>query len=372
LSASSARAANARTLARGPRGGTVDTADLKSASGKPECRFESGRGHHPPLLFNRQAAIGRRTLDATATASAYGNVALRCPLGDQRLTLAATQSGGRRHMLDMRRHHFITLIGAAASRPLSARVLHRHGVSAHRAQIMPQAGLVAVGFLILSCTVAGAEVGTVASDDKFVDELVADLGFQPRDLIERVRYLANVPSEAPIQRRLSHCVQTYADRIATDVKLREKVASEVEQRACARFQLCPREGQQRVDQSLVYAELLRIVAGEMRGEERADLSQVFREHESFVEFGRHLARTKGLEGAFRQASIVMGEVSGPYIRRSCPYSLESWPILLSGLIGICMLAAVVASIYRRRSSVRHTTPDLGCVQNGGRMVDILV
>src|ERR1700745_4313248 len=31
---------------RGPRGGTVDTADLKSASGKPRCRFESGRGHH--------------------------------------------------------------------------------------------------------------------------------------------------------------------------------------------------------------------------------------------------------------------------------------------------------------------------------------
>src|SRR5262249_5799743 len=29
-----------------PGGGTVDTADLKSASGKPECRFESGRGHH--------------------------------------------------------------------------------------------------------------------------------------------------------------------------------------------------------------------------------------------------------------------------------------------------------------------------------------
>jgi hypothetical protein len=22
--------------------------DLKSASGKPECRFESGRGHHEP------------------------------------------------------------------------------------------------------------------------------------------------------------------------------------------------------------------------------------------------------------------------------------------------------------------------------------
>src|SRR6516225_8841006 len=33
-------------LAPRPRGGTVDTADLKSASGKPECRFESGRGHH--------------------------------------------------------------------------------------------------------------------------------------------------------------------------------------------------------------------------------------------------------------------------------------------------------------------------------------
>src|SRR5437868_4110155 len=130
-------------------------------------------------------------------------------------------------MLHVRRHHFNTLIGgAAAAWPLAARALHRHGVAAHRAQIMPQAGLVAVGFLILSWTTAGAEVGTVTSDDRFVDELVADLGFQPRDLIERVRYLANVPSEAPMQRRLSHCVQTYADRIATDVKLREKVASE--------------------------------------------------------------------------------------------------------------------------------------------------
>src|SRR6516162_10295730 len=37
-------------LAPRPRGGTVDTADLKSASGKPECRFESGRGHHTRLF----------------------------------------------------------------------------------------------------------------------------------------------------------------------------------------------------------------------------------------------------------------------------------------------------------------------------------
>jgi hypothetical protein len=253
-------------------------------------------------------------------------------------------------MLDVRRHHFTAPSGGAAA---------AWPVSAHRAQILPRAGLVAVGFLVLSWTIAGAEVGTVTSDHRFVDELVADLGFQPRELIERVRYLANVPSEAPMQRRLSHCVQTYADRIATDVKFREKVASEVEQRACARFQLCPREGQQRIDQSLVYAELLRIVADEMRGDERADLSHAFREHESFVAFGRHLARAKGLEGSFRQASIVMGEVSGPYIRRSCPYSLESWPILLSGLIGICMLAALAAFIYKRRlQRVRRTTPEL--------------
>jgi hypothetical protein len=41
-SASGTRPASARTLARRPR----DGADLKSASGKPECRLESGRGHH--------------------------------------------------------------------------------------------------------------------------------------------------------------------------------------------------------------------------------------------------------------------------------------------------------------------------------------
>src|SRR4051794_39082315 len=44
-----------RTRARWPRGGTVDTADLKSASGKPECRFESGRGHHAPDDVHLQA-----------------------------------------------------------------------------------------------------------------------------------------------------------------------------------------------------------------------------------------------------------------------------------------------------------------------------
>src|SRR2546429_9544648 len=47
-------------LAPRPRGGTVDTADLKSASGKPECRFESGRGHqcHHNIKMLVQPLVG--------------------------------------------------------------------------------------------------------------------------------------------------------------------------------------------------------------------------------------------------------------------------------------------------------------------------
>src|SRR5262249_43835449 len=35
-------------------------------------------------------------------------------------------------------------------------------------------------------TIAGGQPVTVTADDKFVDELIADLGFQPRGLIDRV------------------------------------------------------------------------------------------------------------------------------------------------------------------------------------------
>jgi hypothetical protein len=188
----------------------------------------------------------------------------------------------------------------------------------------------------------------VTADDKFVGELIADLGFQPRGLIDRVRYLANVPHEAPTQRRLSYCVEAYADRIATDAKLREKVASEVDEKVCAQFQLCPREGLQRTDQSAMYTELLRVLASEMRGVKRAEASQVFMEHESFVEFGRRLARLRGVEEAFSQSSGVNGDVSSPYILDSCPPAWNRWPIVVSGLIAICVLAGVLAFVCKRK------------------------
>ena len=124
-------------------------------------------------------------------------------------------------------------------------------------------------------TIAQAETATVTSDYKFVDQLVADLGFQPSDLIERVRYLADVPSEAPMQRQLSYCVQGFADRIATDAKLREQVAFEVEQGACGQFGLCKDPALQQVDQSMFYVELLQVLASEMRGEKRAEFEPCF-------------------------------------------------------------------------------------------------
>jgi hypothetical protein len=217
-----------------------------------------------------------------------------------------------------------------------------------REKVMRKAGLIG-GILSLTWTIAwGETAATVTSDPKFVDELVADLGFRPRGLLERVRYLAGISYEAPMQRRLSYCVEAYADRIATDAELHEKVVSEVEQRACARFQTCPSEGLKRVDQSSAYAELLRVLAGEMRGEKRAETSQVFMEHEAFVEFGRRLARLKGIEEAFGRAAAVNGEVSAPHILASCPRAWSRWPILLSGFITTCLLVGALAVYYKRK------------------------
>ena len=168
--------------------------------------------------------------------------------------------------------------------------------------------------LFQSWTGVAAEEAAIPSDHNFVDELVSELGFQPADLIERIRQLSNLPSEAAMQHRLSYCVQGYADRIASDANLREKVASEVEERTCAQLGLCQERDQQRVDQSTLYAELLRVVAGEMRAEKRADTSKVFQEHEQFVEFGRHLARQKGAEETFRQAICQCASFCAPHSR----------------------------------------------------------
>jgi hypothetical protein len=207
--------------------------------------------------------------------------------------------------------------------------------------------VIASVILFESWTIVAAEEAAIPSDHKFVDEIVSELGFQPTDLIQRVRQLSNIPSEAAMQHRLSYCVQGYADRIATDAKLREKVASEVEERTCAQLGLCQERGQQRIDQSSLYAELLRVVAGEMRGEKRADSSNVFQEHEQFVEFGRHLARQSGIEETFRQASYVSAQISARHIRESCPPLWNSWLIQVSALIGIGVLGVVLALVYKR-------------------------
>jgi hypothetical protein len=98
-----------------------------------------------------------------------------------------------------------------------------------------------------------------------------------------------------------------------------------------------------------------VVAGEMRGEKRADSSNVFQEHEQFVEFGRHLARQSGVEETFRQASYVSAQVSARHIRESCPSLWNSWPVQVSGLLGLCLVGGVITLVYKTKRGVKWCT-----------------
>ena len=164
----------------------------------------------------------------------------------------------------MNRREVMTLPSGAVTWPLAA--------TTHKRPLLRNMAVQTIASVILfqSWAIVAAEEAAIPSDHNFVDEIVSELGFQPTDLIERVRQLSNIPSEAAMQHQLSYCVQGYADRIATDANLREKVASEVEERTCAQLGLCQERGQKQIDQSSLYAELLRVVADEMRGEKRAD------------------------------------------------------------------------------------------------------
>jgi hypothetical protein len=98
------------------------------------------------------------------------------------------------------RREIIRLLGGTVTWPL-ATITHVRRLLRNLA-----VQTIASVILIQSWAIVAAEEAAIPSDHNFVDELVSELGFQPTDLIERVRQLSNIPSEAAMQHRLSYCV----------------------------------------------------------------------------------------------------------------------------------------------------------------------
>ena len=63
-----------------------DESNLKSASGKPECRFESGRGHQKPLKIKYLAEIDK------GPGAAVGKATVSCPYRVRRKPAGAFSS----------------------------------------------------------------------------------------------------------------------------------------------------------------------------------------------------------------------------------------------------------------------------------------
>jgi hypothetical protein len=231
-----------------------------------------------------------------------------------------------------------------------------------RANLRPFLLLTALATLIVMVVDAvTAEAQNVPSDHKILSVFIANMMDGPDEAITKVRAGAADPVHGSNVRRLGVCVDRYAAAIAQDARLRTKVAEEVDHRVCARdVALCRSAAKQQILQLQLGADVMKVLAAEMRGVRTAETSDVFRSWNFQVNtVGRLLRQLAQTDWVLAQTLqdwspilLMVGELQATRILEACESSgLPFWVYALGALVVAGIGYAAWQLRVRRRPAV---------------------